>query len=1014
MSPPIIQLDDLNLSLGTGAARVHILRDLSLAIATGELVSLVGPSGSGKSTLLMVMAGLERPDSGRVVVAGEDLGARDEDALAAFRGWAMGIVFQSFHLIPNMTALENVAVPLELAGRADAFDNARAELAAVGWPTASTTIRRSFPVVSSSAWRSRGLWLPSRPSFWPTSRPAISTTATAGRSPTSCSRPRRAAGRPWSWLPMTWRSRLVPIASCISSRAGSLTVSNWYTARRKRLYQAMAETVVASAMARAAGLGAGRRKGPSAIRITLRELRGGLRGFYVLLACLALGVAAIAGVGSVTRVMADAIASQGAAILGGDIAFALVQRQATPTERQFLTGAGTVSEVAGFTALARTADESDAALVEIKAVDDLYPLYGAVTVKGGRTVPELLAERGDGAYGAVVEEALLVRLGLQLGDQVRVGRARLALSGIIDAEPDRLSDRVDLGPRLMISHEALAGSGLIQPGSLISWVYRVRVAATPTDQAVTALSEAASQQFPNAGWRVRTSQDASPGLRRNVERLGDFLTLVGLSALIIGGVGVANAVRAYLDGKRDVIATLKCLGATGGFIVRVHPAPDHDPRRCGHRRRPYHRRDPPLRRCRRIERVLPISITASVYPSQLLLAAANGILTALAFALWPLGRARDVSPAALFGELVAPRRARPRLAYAAGAGFALLALAILAIAVAEHRLLAVSYVGAAAAAFILLRLVAVAVMWLARAAPRVRSIVLRFASANIHRPGALTPSVVLSLGLGLTLLSALMLVDGNVRRELDATIPAAVPSFYFAAVQHAELPAFLDFLRQAAPDGRLNEVPVLRGRIVSIGNTAAQDLKPSPDTKWVLEGDRAISYAATVPEGSTLVAGKWWPANYDGPPLVSVSADVAEGLGIRVGDAITVNVFGRDIEATVAGLRQAQWQSFAMNYVLVYSPNTLARAPQTHLVTLSLPEAGSTEDQVKVLKAVTAAYPTVSALRVKEVLDRIDDLLGEIVWAILAASSVTLTSAALVLAGSLPPRSIAGCMRRWC
>jgi putative ABC transport system permease protein len=740
---------------------------------------------------------------------------------------------------------------------------------------------------------------------------------------------------------------------------------------------------------------------PSAIRFALRELRGGLRGFYVFLACIALGVAAIAGVGSVTRVMADAIAREGSAILGGDIAFTLVQRQATPAERQFLAGGGTVSETAALTALARTHDESDAALVEIKAADDLYPLYGVVTLKGGGTPRDHLVRRSDGAYGAVVEETLLVRLGLRLGDQVRVGNALIALTGILDSEPDRLSERIDLGSRLMISGEALAASGLVQPGSLISWVYRVRLAEPPTDSAIAALSAAAAQQFPNAGWRVRTSQDASPGLRRNVERLGDFLVLVGLSALIIGGVGVANAVRAYLDGKRDVIATLKCLGAKGGFVVRVYLLQIMLLAGAGIAIGLVIGAIIPFAVAGALDGVLPIAVTASIYPSELGLAAADGFATALAFALWPLGRARDVSPAALFGELVAPRRSRPRLAYAAAAGLAGLALAALAIAFAEHRWLAISYAGAAAAAFVLLRVVAFTVMRLARAVPRARSVVLRFALANIHRPGALTPSVVLSLGLGLTLLSALMLVDGNLRREVGATIPATTPSFYFAAVQHAELPVFLDFLRQAAPDARLREVPILRGRVVSVRDIPAEDLKPSPDAKWVLEGDRAISYAAAVPEGSSMVAGNWWPPDYDGPPLVSMSADVAEGLGVRVGDALTVNVFGRDIPATVANLRQAQWQSFAMNYVLVYSPNTLARAPQTHLVTLSLPEGDSPEEEARILKAVTSTYPTVSALRVKEVLDRIDDLLGQIVWAILAASSVTLTSAALVLAGSL-------------
>jgi putative ABC transport system ATP-binding protein len=127
-----IALTAINLALGRGAARVHILKDIDLHIGRGEAVGLVGPSGSGKSTLLMVLAGLERPDSGTVIVAGQDLGRLDEDALACFRGRNVGIVFQSFHLIPTMTALENVAVPLELAGHDDAFARAARELEAVG------------------------------------------------------------------------------------------------------------------------------------------------------------------------------------------------------------------------------------------------------------------------------------------------------------------------------------------------------------------------------------------------------------------------------------------------------------------------------------------------------------------------------------------------------------------------------------------------------------------------------------------------------------------------------------------------------------------------------------------------------------------------------------------------------------------------------------------------------------------------------------------------------------------
>ena len=132
MTSAAIEMADVDLSLGRGAARVHILKNISLQVARGETVGLTGPSGSGKSTLLMAMAGLERADSGRIAIEGTDIGKLGEDALARFRGQRIGIVFQSFHLIPTMTALENVAVPLELAGQRDAFERARAELAAVG------------------------------------------------------------------------------------------------------------------------------------------------------------------------------------------------------------------------------------------------------------------------------------------------------------------------------------------------------------------------------------------------------------------------------------------------------------------------------------------------------------------------------------------------------------------------------------------------------------------------------------------------------------------------------------------------------------------------------------------------------------------------------------------------------------------------------------------------------------------------------------------------------------------
>ena len=423
------------------------------------------------------------------------------------------------------------------------------------------------------------------------------------------------------------------------------------------------------------------------LRFALRELRGGLRGFYVLIACIALGVMAIAGVGSVASGLADGLAREGRVILGGDVAFSLSLREAAAQERAFLERQGRVSIAGTLRAMARTAD-GRSALVELKAVDDAYPLYGKVALAPPQPLADALALR-DGAFGAAADPALLVRLALAPGARITLGGAAIEIRATLQSEPDKLAGGIGFGPRLLVSEAALRASGLLQPGSVVRWHYRLRLADNDAgDGAVRAVTSAAQAELPEAGWEVRSRSNASPALERNVERFTQYLTLVGLTALLVGGVGVANAVRSHLDRRRDVIATLKSLGATGGRVFAIYLTQVITLAAIGAIPGLAIGAALPFLIVRGFSAMLPLPLAPALYPGDLALALLYGLATALTFAIWPLGRAHDIPASALFRDAVAGEPQRPRRGYVIATVVAAAALAALAIALAYDRRIA--------------------------------------------------------------------------------------------------------------------------------------------------------------------------------------------------------------------------------------------------------------------------------------------------------------------------------------
>ncbi|MGH6891195.1 MAG: ABC transporter permease [Dongiaceae bacterium] len=727
------------------------------------------------------------------------------------------------------------------------------------------------------------------------------------------------------------------------------------------------------------------------LRIALRNLRSGAGGFRIFLVCLILGVAAIASVGSLSEAVKQGLAEEGQPLLGGDMEFALIHRQMSDEQIVEISRHGDLSRVATLRAMASSSGHRT--LVEVKAIDDRYPLYGKLALAPAAALADAL-RFSNGRHGVAVDPLLLARLDLKVGDSLRIGELEFDVRASVLSEPDRVSDGFILGPRVLMSAGGLDATGLIKPGSLITWRYRLKLEKPGSMQDI---AERLQARFPDAGWRVRLRDAAAPGVARYVERLTLFLTLVGLTSLIVGGLGVANAVKAFVDKRRRQMALLRYVGAAPRTVFAAAFAEVMILAVIGTVAGVALGALLPALLTALFAGLLPVPVASGVFPEPLLSAAIFGLITAAAFALWPLGAIRNIAAVELIRGSQGNVKAWPGVGHLVLTVSAFGALAAWAFVALDHPSMTRWYGLGVVASFLVLIAVGNLVVALARNSPKPRHAAVRFAIANLHRPGTATPAIVLSLGLGLAMFVMLSLVDRSVTRELTSSLPEEAPSFFFLDVDKSEKERFVAAVK-AEPGARaVTTAPMLRGRIVSVKGTPAEKAKSTPDAAWALRGDRGLTFADTLPAGSRLVAGQWWQAGYQGPPLVSLTRDIAEGLGLAIGDEMTVNVLGREVSARIASLREVDWRSLGINFVMVFSPNALAAAPHSNLVTVNV----AADRQDEFLNRVADAFPTVTAISVKDALDSVSSLLGKVVLAVRFTNGLTLASGVLVLAGAL-------------
>ncbi len=727
----------------------------------------------------------------------------------------------------------------------------------------------------------------------------------------------------------------------------------------------------------------------AAWRIARRDLHARFRGLRLLLVCLFLGTGALAAIGTLTTAIESEIATNGRTYLGGDLQIELWQRSLSTAERAALEELGDVSAGTRLQAMARHGKLT--APIELKAVDAAYPLYGTLTLADDRAVG---APPPDEAW---LSQGAADRLGARPGDRIAIGTEVLEVGGIIAEEPDRLGEGFQLGPAVIVAESLPVRAGLIAPGSMYQSKTRVRFS---TNRDAEAAGDRLTERFPDAGFDIDTAERAAPGTERFIDRMSQFLTLVGLAALVIAGIGIGGGVTSYLDARRQSIATLKILGASSGDIVRIYAlqilvaslAASLAGMAAGVAIVPL--------LARALEGLLPVSAGLVLAPGALALALAYGLLVALVFAAPPLLRARNFPAMALMRARVAPL-SRDRVALVlVGSGLA--AIVALALVTAERPELSGGFLAGAAAVLALLAGLGWAIRRLAAALPRPRSPIARNALANLHRPGSSTGALVTALGFGLAAFVLLAGVQSAIDGNIAKRVPERAPDYFVLDIPRDRVAEFEDLVRRSDPLARWRAVPALRGAVLAYGPqgsmTRTADLAEIPEGAWALRGERGLTYADDLPEGNALTAGKWWGPFYEGEPLVSVDEDFAKAAGLRIGDMLTFGVLGVERSARIASFRRIDWESMGFNYVFVLSPNALRDAPHNLAATIELAPGTPTGP---LLRALVAAFPSTSVIEVGGVLQQARTILEQVGLATLAAASVAVLAGIAVLLGAI-------------
>jgi putative ABC transport system permease protein len=732
----------------------------------------------------------------------------------------------------------------------------------------------------------------------------------------------------------------------------------------------------------------------TAWHIARRDLSGRFRGLRLLLVCLFLGVGAIAAIGTLTGSIERELGTRGQEILGGDFEAEVWQRAPDAAERKAFVSLGKASFGTRMQAMATASGPGGdlSAPVALKAVDAAWPLVGRLRLQDGRIV-------GAPPAGTVwLAEGAAERLEVKPGGTIAIGGQTLTVGGIIADEPDQLSEGFALGAVAIVDIGLPGRAGLIAPGAM----YRSKVRVVmPEGRDIQRTVDGLQRYFPDAGFTYRTRDKAAPGAERFVSRMGEFLVLVGLASLIIAGIGIGGGVSSYLEGRRTSVATLKVLGASSADISRIYLLQIAVAAAIGSLAGLAAGVLVTPLLAQALGRLLPVTSGFVLDAGALLRAAAYGMMVAFVFAMPPLIRARAFPAMALMRARVTPL-AVPRRELLLPVGLGLLAIIGLALSNAAQMQVTALFLAGAAVMLAVLGALGWAIGWTAARLPRPRDPLLRAGLANLHRPGAQTGALVTALGFGLSAFVLLAVVQTSLEANIMARVPQRAPDYFVLDVPRDRADEFRAAVAQTVPGAKVRTVPALRGKILAYGPpakmTRVAELADIPEGAWALRGERGLTYSDEVPEGNSLIAGKWWPRDYRGEPLVSIEDKLADALNLKVGDSITIGVLGVERTARIASLRRIDWDSMGFNYVLVFSPNTLIDAPHNLAAMIDVPRGAA---RGALLPRLVRAFPSSSVIEIGGVLTEARAILSQMTTAILAAASVAVLAGLAVLLGAI-------------
>lgn len=731
------------------------------------------------------------------------------------------------------------------------------------------------------------------------------------------------------------------------------------------------------------------------LKLAAKEVRHGWRHFAIFLACIMLGVVVMATVNSFGVVVQNAFKKEAQSLLGGDVEISIRGIAATDEQRQFIEGYGRASYVATLRSMLRVQDEQT--LVEIKAVDDNYPLLGELRFNEEERRSDIFENRG-----IAVDEILLSQMNLKIGDKVKIGAEIYTIRATIQTEPDRVVQIFSFGPRVMMSHASLMESNLVSTFSLVEHRYRVVV---PDSHVVDEsykhrIEKELNERFPNTSWRIKTGTDGNVTIKRFLDQLLAFMMLSGLATFLIAGVGIGSSVRSYLGKKLQTIAVLKVQGAARKTILSTYIIVIAILVVIGGVAGALISMSITTALMPLLSEVLPaVKGQEGVHIPSQLLAVWYGFLIAYIFSLPALCSAVNIRPSLLF------RSKTDILLHKSGDAVVYVMVATLSLLLGGTLLINAQdkvFIGGAMVmillSFGLFYVCGILVKYLAKKA-QVKAPWLKLALSNIYRPGATSGTVIYAIGISLTVLITLTLTEANFQARITDLMEEKAPSLFIIDIQPHQKSDLQKLLLEYEGEERVMLYPMVRGRIVKIAGKPVSEVEVSDDIEWAVRGDRGLSYSKVPPKNANIIRGEWWPEEYSGEPLLSVDHRFLKGMGVNLGETLTISVLGEEITATITNAREIDYATFQLNFSLMVSPGVIEDMPHTSLATIHLDK--NKDKEFELTRRIAQNFPGVTAIRTKEVVKLVQNIMQHIALALKVTVAISLFAGLLVLTSAL-------------